>query len=80
MDFFIIKQCNLFIELEKKILYFYKMKENVKINLKYFCCKNLNRFDYNKNLINYYKLIKSIYYIRLDLFRTIFTVSVTPFL
>ena len=49
-----------FIELEKKILYFYKNEKKCKNKLK-IAVKNLNRFDYNKNLINYYKLIKSIY-------------------
>ena len=36
------------------------MRKKCKNKLK-IAVKNLNRFDYNKNLISYYKLIKSIY-------------------
>ncbi len=46
-------------ELEKKITYFVKNKKKCKKMLRY-AQKNLYRFDYNKNLFNYYKLIKSV--------------------
>ena len=46
-------------ELEKKITYFVKNKKKCEKMLKY-AQKNLYRFDYNKNLFKYYRLINSV--------------------
>ena len=46
-------------DLAKKIIYFYHNKEKCEKLLQK-AIKNLNRFDYKKNLENYYKLIKSV--------------------
>ena len=46
-------------DLEKKIIYFVKNKKKCqKMLVK--AQRKLNRFDYNENLLNYYKLIKSV--------------------
>lgn len=46
-------------DLERKIIYYVKNKKKCKKMLDV-AKKNLDRFDYNKNLFKYYKLIKSI--------------------
>ena len=47
-------------DLSKKIIYFIKNKKKCG-ELLNFAIKNLDRFNYEKNLDKYYKLVKSVY-------------------
>jgi len=50
-----------YIKLSEKILFYYKNSQQLKKKIN-FSFKNLNRFDYKKNMISYYLLIKKFIY------------------